>query len=114
MRVEPPRPDFSLSSFLAGIVGSALVMWLLLNLQNISDLSPASIKESSAPGALGLPVVIVSAGWIIFVCVAFTRPIMRGSLRGTGPQMPGPFVLGAFVSLAASIGAIRYFDIGLL
>lgn len=105
---------FSPARFLAGIVSSALVMWLFLNLQTISDMAPAFIKESSMPGAMGAPIAILTLGWMIFVTQAFVRAIRRGARNGSRFTVPGPFVLGAFVSLAAILLVLRYLGISSL
>ncbi len=110
-RYNSVSPPFSIGRFLSGFVASGVVAWLFMNIQNISDMAPESIRNSDAPGALGVPVAILSIVWFAVIPILFVRRVMGGALGGRGATLPGPFVLGAFLGLAIFFAAIRLLDV---
>ncbi len=69
----------------------------LHNLQAISDSAPAFIRDSDTPGALGLPIALMSGLWIVYVCYAFVNGVSRAA---SGRGRMSPFKVGAFLSVA--------------
>jgi hypothetical protein len=92
-QTSPLRP------FLWGAAASVVVLLLFSNIQAISDMAPASIRNSEMPGAFGLPVAIASVLWFVMIPIWFVISVIVSAVRGRG-ILPSAFVLGAFVALA--------------
>ncbi|MEM7437989.1 MAG: hypothetical protein AAF393_00210 [Pseudomonadota bacterium] len=98
--VAPPFWPKALIGFLA----SGVVMLLFVNIQTISDMAPQSIKDSDYPGLLGLPIALLSVGWIITILIWFVISLIRS--KSTGVRVR-PFIAGAFAGLAVWLIALR-------
>jgi hypothetical protein len=100
----PAGSPFSTRRFFSGLIATGVVMWLFVNIQRISDMAPDFIANSKVPGALGVPIAILSLVWVTAIPIATVRPIIRSSTSGRGPSLPGPFALGAFLGLLVYFG----------
>lgn len=86
--------------FMFGAGASALVMFLFENVQVISDLAPAAIRDSAMPGLLGAPVAILAVLWMALIPMIFVVELGRSAFATRQPRA-GAFVTGALVSLVA-------------
>jgi hypothetical protein len=90
--------SFSVWGAIKGLVATAIVFLLFENLQAISDLAPASIKNSDIPGLFGVPIALLSLGWFTVIPIWFLWEFMA-NMRKDRFVWPRSFILGAFVGL---------------
>lgn len=94
-------------AFAYGMLISAVMCFLFHNIQNISDMAPAQVKNSDTPGALGAPIAIMFVFWMLFIPSRMVSQVVKASRAGD-VAVPSPFVLGAFIVLALYFLAINY------
>ena len=103
---SPKRRGYNWRLLILGGLASLAVMILFANIQNISDLAPASVKEGNTPGAWGGYVAILTMAWIVIVPVWFVIGVGMSAFRGRG-GLPGEFISGAFSILFVSFGIMQ-------
>lgn len=89
----------SVTRFVLGAGASALILFLFENIQTISDMAPAFIRDSSMPGLLGAPVALLTAIWVVVIPMVFVVAIVRSGISGRRPWVRA-HVAGAFAGLA--------------
>lgn len=92
--------------FAYGVVASAIIMFAFANLQVITDATPEWIKTRFGLGAGGVPIAILTIGWIAVTCIRFVTQVSKGALTRY-KHKPSPFVMGAFVGLCVGLFLIR-------
>ncbi|OYX41695.1 MAG: hypothetical protein B7Z02_14865 [Rhodobacterales bacterium 32-67-9] len=85
-------------------------MTLFANIQAISDAAPDAIRNSSMPGAMGAPIALLSIAWFGIIPILFTRSVLRSARAMRGFELPGPFLTGAFIALAAGILTLKVWN----
>ncbi|WP_105513028.1 hypothetical protein [Defluviimonas denitrificans] len=93
-----------------GGFASAVVVTLFANIQAISDAAPDAIRNSSMPGAMGAPIALLSIAWFGIIPILFTRSVLRSARAMRGFELPGPFLTGAFIALAAGILTLKVWN----
>jgi len=105
-KANPAKKGWSGAIF--GGIASAVVVMLFANIQAISDAAPEAIRNSSAPGALGAPIALLSIAWFSIIPILFTRHILRSARAMQGFELPGSFLTGAFVVLAIGLIMLKF------
>ncbi len=100
--------SFSVSGAVKGLVASAIVCLLLAIVQAISDMAPASIKNSDMPGLFGAPIALLSLGWIVVIPIWFFWELIANILKERS-AWPRPFIVGAFGGLCIGFPILRVF-----